>query len=61
MNYANMNYRSMREDVQDNDVLAMAFVNVQPLSAVYDTETAFTCGTLFPCLNKPFTAGGMRR
>ena len=60
MNYANMNYRSMREN-SDNDVLAMAFVNMQPLTSVYDVETAFACGTLFPNLNKPFTAGGMRR
>lgn len=35
-------------------ILAMAFVNIQPLDAVYEAELSFSNGTLFPELNKPF-------
>lgn len=44
----------------NSNVLAMAFVNMQPLDTVYPNETAFSSGTLFPNLDKPFY-GGMRR
>lgn len=39
-------------------VLTMAFVNPQPLDYVYDEAQAFTNGTLFPNINKPFYFGG---
>ena len=39
-------------------VLTMAFVNVQPLDYVYDEAQAFSNGTLFPNINKPFYYGG---
>lgn len=42
------------------DVLTMVFINKQPLDTVYPNETAFSSGTLFPNLDKPFY-GGMRR
>lgn len=38
-------------------VLTMAFVNMQPLDYVYDEAQAFTSGTLFPNINKPFYYG----
>lgn len=38
-------------------VLAMAFVNPQPMASVYDLPQAFSNGTLFPDLNKPFYGG----
>ncbi|MGN0492439.1 MAG: spore coat associated protein CotJA [Acutalibacteraceae bacterium] len=41
------------------DPLTMVFINVQPLDSVYPVEEAYTAGTLFPNLNKPFL-GGMR-
>lgn len=44
----------------DGDVLTMAFVNLQPLDSVYELSDAFCRGTLFPNLDKPFLAGGMR-
>ena len=50
------NYHHMQDTSSENTVLAMAFVNVQQISSVYDTETGFDCGTIFPCLNKPLTA-----
>ena len=40
------------------DVLTMAFVNMQPLDYVYDEEMAFQNGSLFPNITKPFYYGG---
>lgn len=60
MNYSNTN-NCMNNSQNDNTVLAMAFVNVQHLNSVYDTETGFCNGTIFPALNKPLIAGGVRR
>ena len=34
--------------------LAMFYVPVQEWTDVYDTETALSRGTIFPCLDKPF-------
>ncbi|MBE6810705.1 MAG: spore coat associated protein CotJA [Ruminococcaceae bacterium] len=45
----------------ENGVLAMAFVNSQKINSVYDVDTGFTCGTIYPCLNKPLSAGGVWR
>ena len=40
---------------------AMAFVPVQTFGAVYEPDAGFPRGTIFPELDKPFTAvGGMR-
>lgn len=50
-------YNSTRPQT-DNDVLAMAFVNVQPFGRVYDPAEAFVRGTLYPDLDKPFLMGG---
>ncbi len=44
----------------DGEVLTMAFVNMQPLDSVYELSDAFCRGTLFPNIDKPFLAGGMR-
>ncbi len=43
-----------------DDVLTMAFINMQPLESVYPPETSFSNGTLFPNINKPFY-GGMQK
>ena len=40
------------------DVLTMAFVNMQPLDYVYDEAKAFENGSLFPNITKPFYYGG---
>lgn len=59
-----MNHIDTNRPLQNNadaQVLAMAFVNVQQLNSVYDTDTGFSCGTIYPCLNKPLMAGGMWR
>lgn len=41
----------------NNGVLTMAFVDMQPLESVYETEKALERGTLFPNLDKPFYGG----
>ena len=40
-----------------NGVLTMAFVNMQPLDTVYETEDGFCKGTIFPNIDKPFYGG----
>ena len=37
---------------------AMVFVHKQMLTSVYNADEAFSAGTLFPELRKPFLAGG---
>ncbi len=44
----------------NNGVLAMAFVDMQPIDGVYPEETAFCSGTLFPNLNMPFYGGNRK-
>lgn len=45
---------------RNGGILTMAFVDMQPIDTVYPDETAFSSGTLFPNLDKPFY-GGMKR
>lgn len=42
---------------RNGGVLAMAFVDMQPLDSVYSEELAFCNGTLFPNLDMPFYGG----
>jgi len=42
----------------NDDILTMAFVNIQELEEIYSTRDAFINGTLFPNINKPFERGG---
>lgn len=58
MKYMEENFRYMCEDNHDQKPLTMAFVNVQPLDSVYDTETGFSNGTIFPNIDKPLRVGG---
>ena len=44
------------ERIPEN-VLTMAFVNMQNLNSVYPPETSFKNGTLFPDIDKPFHGG----
>ncbi len=41
-----------------SDILTMAFLEIQPLDAVYSLSDAFNAGTLFPDLNKPLLIRG---
>lgn len=46
--------------IPDDPAIAMAYIPWQKLQDVYEPEAALAFGTLFPELNKPFTAGGKR-
>ena len=61
MNYMDNNFHPAHKPVADKDVLAMAFVNTQKLNSVYDIETGFCSGTIFPCLDKPLMVRRMSR
>ena len=39
------------------DILTMAFVNMQPIESVYETDDGFSRGTIFPNIDKPFFGG----
>ncbi len=41
--------------------LAMAYVPKQQLGELYSPCEGLKNGTMFPCLNKPYCAGGRRR
>ncbi len=43
-----------------NPVVAMAYVPFQTDTETYDEVQALACGTLFPCLHKPFKGSGAR-
>ncbi len=45
----------------DNEILTMAFVNYQPIAEIYELSKGYRHGTIFPDLDKPFLAGGMRK
>ncbi len=37
----------------DPRILTMAFINMQPIDNVYETEEGFSHGTIFPNIDKP--------
>ena len=61
MNYTDIKRRQMYDTQADKNILAMAFVNVQQFNSVYDVETGFGNGTIFPCLDKPLMIRRMPR
>lgn len=44
-----------KEPLAKEPVLAMAFVNMQPITEIYGVDDALKNGTLFKNLDKPFT------
>ena len=54
----NMNDMDMDNMMPQHMVLAMAYVLMQQLNEVYETDKGSTRGTIFPELDKPFLAGG---
>ena len=42
----------------DSEILAMAFIYLQPDGGVYDVSEGYIRGTIFPDLDKPFLRGG---
>ncbi|MCL2773256.1 MAG: spore coat associated protein CotJA [Oscillospiraceae bacterium] len=51
-------YNFYDEKSDPNRWVGMCYVPVQEWEQVYDEDTAFSAGTLFPSLNKPFWGGG---
>lgn len=43
-----------------NPVVAMAYVPFQTDTTTYDELNSLACGTIFPCLNKPFKGCGAK-
>ena len=61
----NQGYKSENKPETETDsvfgnpfVLGICYVPMQEWEQVYDEDTAFSAGTLFPGLNKPFLGGG---
>lgn len=52
----------LKTDYNDDKsgILTMAFVNMQPLDSVYETDDGFPRGTIFPNIDKPLF-GGMKK
>lgn len=46
------------ESMNCNPGLGICSVPMQEWEQVYDEDTGFSAGTIFPCLNKPFLGGG---
>ncbi len=45
----------LKKDISENEpVLTMAFVNMQPISEIYSVDNALKNGTLFKNIDKPF-------
>lgn len=51
-----VNYNS--EKLNANKLIAICFVPMQEWEQLYDEDTAYSAGTIFPSLNKPFLGGG---
>lgn len=58
-NCINTDYCKPSPADKNDGILTMAFVDMQPIDSVYQTDTAFCKGTLFPNIDKPFY-GGMK-
>ncbi len=59
--YASMrDYPSVMNPLPDDTVVAMAYVPFQTDITTFDEVNALACGTLFPCLSKPFKGSGSR-
>ena len=55
---ARMNQNNNSEKSKINKLIAMCFVPMQEWEQIYDEDTAYSTGTIFPSLNKPFLGGG---
>ena len=53
----NTDYCLTAPENRNDGILAMAFVDMQPLESVYPQSEAFCYGSLFPNINKPFYGG----
>ena len=56
-NHKNDEFNFSTTNNNANGILTMAFVNMQPLDTVYETDDGFCRGTIFPNIDKPFYGG----
>ena len=54
----NIGRKYAHENMSCNPELGICSVPMQEWEQVYDEDTGFSAGTIFPCLNKPFLGGG---
>lgn len=52
--------RNMEENDGCMQALTLLFIENQEIEQVYEPDTAFTRGTAFPNLDKPFCPGGLK-
>lgn len=52
--------RNMEENDGCMQALTLVFIENQEIEQVYEPDTAFTRGTAFPNLDKPFCPGGLK-
>lgn len=52
--------RNMEENNGCMQALTLVFIENQEIEQVYEPDTAFTRGTAFPNLDKPFCPGGLK-
>ena len=50
--------RTDRDDRERFEIIGICYVPMQKWEEIYDEDTAYSAGTLFPSLNKPFLGGG---
>ena len=59
INLINPNDKTYRtDDKNDCGVIGICYVPMQKWEQIYDEDTAFYVGTIFPALNLPFLGGG---
>ena len=51
-------YKVSGRNRNDYDIIGICYVPMQQWEQIYDEDTAFSVGTLFPALNLPFLGGG---
>jgi len=58
-NLFNSNDKTFKPDTgNDCGVIGICYVPMQQWEQIYDEDTAYSVGTIFPSLNLPFLGGG---
>jgi len=55
-NQSDITFRN--DDRQRHEIIGICYVPMQQWEQLYDEDTAFSVGTIFPSLNLPFLGGG---
>jgi hypothetical protein len=57
-NFINFNDFNDTDGRNRFEVIGICYVPIQKWGQIYDEDTAYSVGTIFPELNKPFLGGG---